>query len=40
MYASVNVYPYTNSKDCVIKIRRATATSGGSYKFLGSNIDK
>lgn len=27
-------------KDGVFKIRRKTATSGGSYKFLGSNIDK
>lgn len=26
--------------DGIFKIRRKTATSGGSYKFLGSNIDK
>ncbi len=44
MYAGINTVTVSDSSkynvDGIIKIKRKTATSGGSYKFLGSNIDE
>lgn len=41
MIVSANVMAKNGEyTDGIFKIRRKTATSGGSYKFLGSNIDK
>ena len=40
LYASVNLYPYTYSRECIIKIQRATATSSGTKLFLGTSINQ
>jgi len=40
LYASVNLYPYTYSRECIIKIQRATATNSGTKLFLGTSINQ
>lgn len=44
MYTSVNTETSSTSSqytsDCIMKVQRATATSGGNYKFLGTTISQ